>query len=225
MEKTAIIVAGGVGRRAGGDVPKQFHLVAGRPVLWWAMRAFHLEDPATRLVVALNFDFIELWNRQQASLPESALFPYELIGGGATRFQTVRNALTACGDGGLVAVHDAVRPLATPALIRRGWEAAEESGAAVPVVPLSDSIRHIGEDGRSVPVDRSRYVAVQTPQVFRTDLLRQAYSRGESPLFTDDASVAEAAGIPVATYQGDPINSKITWPADFIVADTILSLP
>lgn len=219
MEKYAVIVAGGSGLRAGGPLPKQFQELAGRPMLWWAMDAFRREDPETRIILVVNGDYISLWNKLYGSLPEADKIPCRVCRGGASRPESVARGLQLVGqEAALVAVHDAARPLVSTELIARGWEAAMRSGAAVPVVAVADSLRMLSNAG-SEPVDRSRYVAVQTPQVFRSSVLLDAYrSVADYSGFTDDASLVEAAGHQVALFDGDPVNVKITHPGDAALA-------
>ena len=221
-EKYAVIVAGGKGTRAGGGVPKQFREVAGKPMIWWSLKAFQAEDPHVRIVLVLPSDAISFWQDLHSGLPEQVA--HVCVAGGASRTESVRAGLAAIPEaaGGLVAVHDAARPLVTPALISRGWAAALASGAAVPVVPVADSLRHLVPSG-SEAVDRAQFVAVQTPQVFSLPLLREAYSGMREGSFTDDASVAEAFGVMPVLYEGDPDNFKVTNPGDFIRAQILLS--
>lgn len=224
MKKSAIILAAGSGTRAGGDIPKQFRIVAGRPVIWWSVRAFLEADPDTKIILTLSQYGETIWNTFERNLPfESRLSNYAVAYGGASRWESVRNSLFFCPDEGLIAVHDAARPMITPDMVRRGWTEAEQSGATVPVVPLTDSIRKIIADDKSEPEDRSRFLAVQTPQIFKANILKDAYMRPELPTFTDDASVVESAGFSVSLYNGDSENIKITHPQDFILADYILS--
>ena len=124
-------------------------------------------------------------------------------------------------DRAWVAVHDGVRPFATPEMIGRCFAAAEQHQAAIPVVPMIDSLREREKEGGSHPVDRSRYVAVQTPQVFALPLLKRAYEQPFSGLFTDDASVVEALGEKVAEVEGLRENIKVTTPFDLIVAQAL----
>lgn len=137
----------------------------------------------------------------------------------------MRNGLMSVPDGNdaLVAVHDAARPLVSVEMISRGWLAAEESGAAVPAVSMTDSIRRI-EAGVSVSVPRKDYVKVQTPQVFDASLLKHAYEGTLSDLMTDDASVVEAAGHKISLYEGSPYNMKVTEPLDIKIAETLIEL-
>ncbi len=227
IRKYAIIVAGGSGLRAGGDIPKQFQAICGRPMLWWSLKAFYDEDPSCRLIVVLHPGFFDDWDRLCSELMEEQI-PHEVVCGGRTRAESVANGLMAIPikeNDGIVAVHDAARPLVTTGIIRRGWEKCMESGfGSVPVVPVTDSLR-VCSGGKSQAVDRSLYVCVQTPQVFPLQSLRTAYRQADtlSVQFTDDASVVEASGFYVSLYDGSPENIKVTHPSDFTVAGLLLS--
>lgn len=237
MQKYAVIVAGGSGSRMGGGIPKQFRTISSRPVVWWSMKAFHDEDPETRLILVLPKDFISLWRDFFSTLPEEDRFPHETVAGGNSRTESVRNGLDLVDiEESMVAVHDGARPLVSPSTISKGWEAAQKLKAAIPVVPVIDSLRKIEsrkkidspdskEDLRllrSVSVDRSDYVAVQTPQVFLSRLLKEAYAAAHEKNFTDDASVVESYGHPVALFEGDPENIKITNPKDMAIAAILM---
>lgn len=224
MRKYAIIVAGGVGSRSGDMLPKQFHKLLGRPMLWWSLRAFHAEDSATRIMVVMHPDYITMWRDMFESLPPEERIDHEICSGGASRAASVSNGLSALGveDESLVAVHDAARPLIEAPMISSAWRAASDNGCAVPAIAVSDSLRHLDGRGGSEAVSRSEYVAVQTPQTFRGDLLKRAYEQPLRPDFTDDASVAEAAGMKVALFEGSPVNMKVTNPDDFAVAELLL---
>ncbi|MDE6290563.1 MAG: 2-C-methyl-D-erythritol 4-phosphate cytidylyltransferase [Muribaculaceae bacterium] len=222
--KYAIIVAGGVGSRSGDSLPKQFHDLAGHPMLWWTLKAFHDENPDTTLIVVMHAGFIDYWKE----IAGDDCAPHFLTCGGATRKDSVAAGLALIPDSsrGLVAVHDAARPLASVSLIKNGWIEAAGHGAVIPGVPVSDSLRKgTADDNKSV--DRSLYFAVQTPQVFDISLLKEAYRKAESAkdtVFTDDASVAEWAGKRIHIFEGDPLNIKVTYPADFrIAADMLLN--
>lgn len=218
-----IVVAGGSGQRFGSEVPKQFLPLAGEPVLLRTVKCF--EAVATRIVVALPERHIAQWK----SLCEAGGYRaanVAVVAGGESRYHSVANALAtlpAAADDAIVLVHDGVRPLVPRQVISDAVAAAVAYGAAVPVVPLIDSIRHLDEDGGTTAVPRAEYVAVQTPQAFRLGLLREAYAAGFSPLFTDDASVVEAAGGVVARFAGAPANIKITYPDDLLIAAALLS--
>lgn len=221
MERIAvIIVAGGSGRRCGGPRPKQFALLGGMPVLARTIGRFAEALPGAEIVVVLPAEHIAFW-RDLAARFEVA--PHTVTEGGAERFHSVRRGLAALrSTPELVAVHDGVRPLASVELIRRVAAAAAEHGAALPAVEPVDSFRET--DGvSSRAVDRRRLRIVQTPQVFRTELLRAAYAAEYRPEFTDDASVVEAAGHAVFLCAGEPFNLKITRPEDLLIAETLLA--
>lgn len=217
---TILIVAGGRGTRMGGPQPKQFLQLAGRPVLMHTLEAFDRWDASARLIVVLPEDQIEMWKR----LCEAYAFGriHHVVAGGETRFHSVQNGLGAVASDGLIAVHDGVRPLVAPSVIAACFAAAADGGAAVPVVPVVESVREVDADGGSRPVDRTRLRVVQTPQVFRADVLRAAYCLPYDPRFTDDASVVEASGVAVRLVPGNRENIKLTTPMDLLLAEQLM---
>ena len=217
---TILIVAGGRGTRMGGPQPKQFLELAGRPVLMHTLEAFDRWDASARLIVVLPEDQIDTWKR----LCEAHVFgrTHHVVAGGETRFHSVRNGLGAVASNGLIAVHDGVRPLVAPSVIAACFAAAADGGAAVPVVPVVESVREVDADGGSRPVDRTRLRVVQTPQVFRADVLRAAYCLPYDPRFTDDASVVEASGVAVRLVPGNRENIKLTTPMDLLLAEQLM---
>lgn len=217
---TILIVAGGRGTRMGGPQPKQFLELAGRPVLMHTLEAFDRWDASARLIVVLPEDQIDTWKR----LCEAHVFGriHRVVAGGETRFHSVRNGLGAVASDGLIAVHDGVRPLVAPSVIAACFAAAADGGAAVPVVPVVESVREVDADGGSRPVDRTRLRVVQTPQVFRADVLRAAYRLPYDPRFTDDASVVEASGVAVRLVPGNRENIKLTTPMDLLLAEQLM---
>lgn len=225
MKKAAIILAGGEGLRAGGGEPKQFRMLQGKPALWWSLKAFRDEDPATRLIVVIHPNFIDEWEKTVADLEPDERFEQTIVCGGKSRWHSVFNALMeiSADDELYVAVHDGARPLITPSMISRGWECALRNDSAIPSIPLSDSIRHLYGQGESHSVARKDYVAVQTPQIFKSEIIKRAYAQPESADFTDDASVVEALGLKVSLYDGEPDNIKITYPRDLQVACIIMN--
>lgn len=222
MERTAvIIVAGGSGRRMGEGLPKQFRFLGNMPVLARTIGLFADALPGAEIVVVLPEGHISFWKDLAARFDVAG---HRVVAGGAERFDSVRCGLKALtGDPELIAVQDGVRPLGTAEMIRRVVRAAAEHGAAIPVVEPVDSFRETDSAGNSHPVDRSRLRCVQTPQVFRADVLRNAYAAEFRPAFTDDASVVEAAGHPVCLVPGERGNIKLTAPEDFIVAEALLT--
>ncbi len=223
LTKYAVIVAGGVGSRSGDSLPKQFHEICGHPMLWWTLKAFHDEDADTKLIVVMHADYIQYWK----DIAGDDCAPHLITEGGATRKDSVAKGMELIPESneGFVAVHDAARPLASIRLIRDGWKEASKYHAVIPGLRMSDSLREgTPDDNRSV--DRSRFFAVQTPQVFDLKLLKDAFKQAEkadSSLFTDDASVAEWAGNKIHIFEGDPTNIKVTYPGDFRIAEDILS--
>lgn len=215
-----IIVAAGSGSRFGAALPKQFCLLGGRPVLMETIdrtRSFG----RGKIVVVISDSMRDFW---LDLCREHSFTSPDIVAGGATRYDSVKNAIAAYGaDADIITVHDGARPLAGPEIMRRVVEAIE-SGAqgVVPAIPVTDSLRLLSPDGASEAVDRASFRAVQTPQAFSGTLLREAYSLPYRPEFTDDASVAEAAGASIAIVDGSPENIKITHPADIILADTYM---
>ena len=215
----AVIVAGGRGLRMGAELPKQFLPLRGEPVLMHTLRQFAPE--VKELILVLPADQQGLW--QELCTQHQFTVPHRIADGGATRFESVRSGLSKLPEQGLVAIHDGVRPLVSRALIRRTFEVAETSGAALPACPVTDSLRLLGEEGMSEAVERARYRAVQTPQTFDLSRLHRAYEQPFSPLFTDDASVYEAEHLGAITLvEGEETNIKLTTPRDLLLADLLL---
>lgn len=226
-----IILAAGSGSRFGADIPKQFCLLDDSPVIYHTIEA--IRAAATEgdvIAVVINPEMMDLWAdlaRLCPGLSRVRLLPV----GGATRVESVANALAATGDieADVITIHDGARPLVDTATVRRVTDAAKTSGrAAVPVIPLSDSVRLLtGPEGESRPVDRSRLRAVQTPQAFPANLIREAYRMADhnDPTLTDDASVYESVRPPLPSpilVDGSPRNIKITNPHDIFLARAII---
>jgi 2-C-methyl-D-erythritol 4-phosphate cytidylyltransferase len=220
--KTAIIVAGGMGRRMQSPVPKQFLMLAGKPVIFHTIDKFLQFDASIKLIIALPEESMPTWETLCRQMNFTT--PAHIARGGETRFHSVLSALAFAGNNELIAVHDAVRPLVSVETIKRTFEAAGNSGAAIPVLPPADSLRRVAPDG-NYPVNRSEYVIVQTPQVFRSEILFEAYQQNYDPSFTDDASVVQKAGFPISLVEGNPENIKITSPADLKMAEFLLQNP
>lgn len=221
MESTGIIiVAGGSGRRAGGVRPKQFAFLAGVPVLARTINNFAAAMPGAEIVAVLPEQHIEFWKNLAARFDVAA---HTVAAGGAERFDSVKNGLAALTTGPeLIAVQDGVRPLGSQELIRRTVAAAAEHGTAIPVVEPVDSFRET-DGAASQIIDRRRLRIVQTPQVFRAELLRRAYETEYRPEFTDDASVVELSGEAVFLCEGERANLKITTPEDTVIAEALLA--
>lgn len=217
--RSAIIVAGGVGKRMASPVPKQFLLLRGKPVLCHTIEAFHGFDPEMRIIVVLPKEQVDMWRtlctKHQFSIEHT------VVNGGKERFHSVREGLNAVAHDGLVAVHDGVRPLVSVELIDRCFAAAEEHGSAIPVVPVISSVREVIRDG-SRALDRSSLRLVQTPQCFRVPLLRKAFELPYDPAFTDEATLLERTGTIVHLVEGEERNLKVTTPEDLRVAEGLI---
>ncbi len=216
VKRHAIIVAGGSGSRFGEELPKQFQLLAGRPVLYHSI--FLLSRVNAEVIVVLPADRHAYWK----SLLETHELPVDhvTVPGGDSRTESVRKGLDLVRGAGLVAVHDAARPLASPALAESVFSAAAKHGSAIPVVPVDQSLRKIEGDS-SMAVDRSAYRLVQTPQCFDAGKLKAAYDRAPGKTFTDDATAYEAAGHEVFLVKGERSNIKITASGDLGMAETL----
>ncbi len=226
MKDFIIIVAGGSGTRFGSATPKQFLPLNGRPVLMHTIERFDraCSDRPHFIRVVLPEDHIATW--EALCKQHDFTVPHRVVMGGATRFHSVKNALSYCDyphPDALILIHDGVRPLVSDHLILLARGTAARYGSAVPVVPVTDSVRQLDADGGSHIVDRSTLRAVQTPQCFNLEKLQKAYAQPYNPLFTDDASVYESMyHEPVALFDGDPKNIKITHPADLAVAEMLM---
>ena len=232
-DKYLILVAGGSGTRMGGNIPKQFMEINGRSILHHSLSRFVSAVPDIRVLTVLSDEWKQPWT--EYCYRHNLTVPQKLVTGGITRFHSVKNALEKVPDGAVVAVHDGVRPLVRGEVLRRIFSAAETSPAVIPVIPSVDTLRVVRRrelpDGQVVfePVpgvspDRNMLFRVQTPQVFHSELLKAAYSRPYETSFTDDATVAESAGIPLSFVEGDPLNIKITTPDDLVFAKAVLSV-
>jgi len=217
--RAAIIVAGGMGRRMGGSIPKQFMLLGGKPVLCWSIETFHAFDHAMPIIVVLPEQQIMMW--RTLCMGHNFHVPHEVVAGGEERFHSVREGLKLVVGDPVVAVHDGVRPLVSVELLARCFAAAETHGSAIPVVPLSSSVREV-KGGSSQAIDRSHLRAVQTPQCFRAALLRKAFERPYDPAFTDEATLVERLGEPVHLVDGDERNLKMTTTLDLRIAEALL---
>lgn len=218
-QRGVIIVAGGKGQRMGSSLPKQFLMLGNEPILAHTINRFHEALPKAEIVVVLPEEHIPLWQNLSARF---TVAPHKIAQGGSERFYSVKNGLEALSQSvEYVAVHDAVRPLVSKKLIIKLMLAVENNPAVIPVVALSDSVRELrGEESHII--DRSTLRLVQTPQIFHAELLHRAYAQAYRPIFTDDASVVEAAGGKITLIEGESQNIKITTPTDITIAQAIL---
>jgi 2-C-methyl-D-erythritol 4-phosphate cytidylyltransferase len=219
MQKYAVIVAGGSGKRMGTEIPKQFLLLKGKPVLYYTIKAFLKAFTDIKIILVLPDEHMELGKEIVDGYFDDKQI--QITQGGDTRFHSVSNGLKLIDKESIIFVHDGVRCLVSTELIEQCYNAAMETGSAVPVVDCKDSVRKITEQGNE-PVDRTSLKLVQTPQTFHSKILLPAFSIDYKERFTDEANVVEAFGLKVTLVQGEDSNIKITNPIDLIVAENIL---
>ncbi len=222
MPNYAIIVAGGKGERMGQHIPKQFLELAGKPILMHTIEKFYNTFPQLKIILALSENQFDYWEELCYKYGFTKI-PHQIVAGGKTRFDSVKNALALVKESGIVAVQDGVRPLVSATTIKNCFKQAEQSGTAVPVVDVVDSLRFIfKQDNTNKAVARNCYKSVQTPQCFKTDIILKAYQQDFDETFTDDASVVEKLGYKIDLVEGNTENIKITSPIDIALAETIL---
>ena len=217
-----IILAAGTGSRFGGKLPKQFCLMAGRPLLMHTIDGMRRALPGAKITVVLASSMMVYWKElcRQYGYHSPDVTP-----GGATRWESVRNAVlldSPYGEKEIILVHDGARPLVDKRMVEMLVDSARLVGAVIPVVAVTDSLRHLDGKGLSHSVDRSKFVSVQTPQAFDAQLLCEAYGQPFSPAFTDDASVVEALGHNITLVEGSSSNIKITNPGDIETAELLM---
>jgi 2-C-methyl-D-erythritol 4-phosphate cytidylyltransferase len=218
VKNYVVIVAGGSGQRMLSEIPKQFLNLSGKPILLYSLEAFADAIPDIYIILVIPETHIETW--QEILKDHKVDIKHTIVTGGETRSQSVKNGLQQVSEPGLVAIHDGVRPLVTPSVIKRLFAEAAIYGNAIPVVPVSDTARRVDGDQHML-IDRSQLRLVQTPQIFHSDELQNAYKKLAGS-FTDDAAVFEAAGYEVHLCEGEPENIKLTKPLDMLFAEAIL---
>lgn len=220
MKYFAVIVAGGSGMRMNAALPKQFLILNGKPIMMHTILAFQAAPQQPEIIVVINQAYFDIWK----NLCEEYNFniPHTLVPGGNTRFDSVKNALALINEKAIVAIHDAVRPLISPAIIAKAYQQALNLGNAVVAMPSKDSVRVQNENGVSKNLNRNDVYLVQTPQTFPSEILKIAYEQEYQESFTDDASVVEMSGENIHLVTGNPENFKITFPVDLLLAELIL---
>ncbi len=220
-EVYAVFVAGGSGTRMGSEQPKQFLELGGVPILQRTVERFLEAEPSAKVITVLPATHVDEW--KELCIRYAVSFPQVIVKGGITRFHSVLAALEKVPPGAIVSIHDGVRPLVPASLVRAMLDAMSAPGgpeALIPVLPVTDTLRSI-VPGAPAP-DRSAMVAVQTPQMFLSEKIKAAYRQPYDTMFTDDASVAERAGMVISTIHGDKFNIKITTPEDLRLARLLL---
>ena len=232
-EEFVIIVAGGKGLRMGGDIPKQFLPIGGKPVLMRTLEQFRAYSETLQIILVLPEAQQDYW--QELCKQYEFQVDYQIANGGQTRFHSVQNGLALVPDDaeGVVGVHDGVRPFPSIEVITRCYETARQTKAVIPVIPVVETVRQILPSNQSNPnavsnpssitVPRDQYRLVQTPQTFDIQLLKAANRQPYNDGFTDDASVVESYGHPITLVEGNRENIKITTPYDITVAEAIIN--
>lgn len=224
-QHTVIIVSAGSGTRMGTDLPKQYMPVNGKPIVIWTILKFLAFDPDIRTILVIGEGrekhFDPIFKKYVKDDEELGKCNITITKGGKTRFDSVMNGLKLVESSGLVGIHDAVRPMVSVNTIRRCFEVAAQKGSAIPVVEIEDSIRMLDRAGNS-PLDRDLLRRVQTPQVFMTDRIKQAYRSSPQGNLTDDASVYEKIFRKITLVKGNYENIKITRPFDLQIARLFL---
>lgn len=217
----SIIVAAGSGSRFGAQMPKQFCPLKGKPILMHTIEAMRKALPDGDMILVLSQSAVALW---QELCQKHRFTSPAIVLGGETRFHSVKNALEhqLASRADVILVHDGARPLIAPPVISQLVEKAANGTITIPVTPVVNSLRHILPDGTTEAVNRSEFCQVQTPQAFPAAALLEAYRQPFTPQFTDDASVAEAAGFTVTTIPGNTENIKITLPSDLLIANALI---
>lgn len=218
MKLAAIIVAGGAGKRFGADKPKQFLLLNKKPMFEWSIIAFKKIKECVQVVLVVPKD------KLQSMLKYKKLYGIDIVCGGKERFDSVKNGLNIVKDDiSLVAVHDAARPLITEKIIKDVVESAEKFGGAIAAVASKDSVKFSKSGTRiTKSLDRKTIWNAQTPQIFKKDILKKAYSKKISKSTTDDAQLVDKTGIKSALVFASYENFKITEQTDFLLAEVIL---
>ena len=219
MMKFAVIVAGGSGQRMGTDIPKQFLLLHGKPILHYTITTFLQSFPDLQVILVLPKQHVLMGGKLIKSIADADRI--KIVEGGETRFNSVKNGLLHVQHPSIVFVHDGVRCLITQELIHTCYESALLHGSAIPAVSATDSIRIIDGENNSM-IERDKVRIVQTPQTFTSDILTNAFKQEYRPSFTDEATVVEASGNKVHLVEGDYNNIKITRPIDLLIAENLM---
>ncbi len=221
MKFYAIIVGGGTGSRMQSDLPKQFMLLQGRPVLMHTIEAFYNSEIKPEIILVLNVDFHSYW--EELCIKYNFQIPCQLVKAGSNRFYSVKNGLKAIKGRAIVAIHDAVRPLVSARLIKDTFEQSMNFGTAVAALKSQDSVRQLNGES-TVHLNREDIYLIQTPQVFKSNILIKAYKQDYRNEFTDDASVVERSGVNIHLVEGENRNLKITFPEDIHLAEYFLGI-
>lgn len=219
MQEYAIITAGGIGKRMGAKKPKQFLEIKNKPILQHTIDVFKSYNKKIKIILVLPMEHIVTW--KNICEDKGYKIDYEIAVGGKERFDSIKQGLKFISKDGLVAIHDAVRPLVSEKTIKETFKSAKESGNAIPVMPVVESLRMVNSI-KNIAVDRKQFQLVQTPQCFQVSLIKEAYKQNYNPNFTDDASVLEKLGYKINLVEGNRENIKITTKEDLKFAKAFM---
>lgn len=218
MTRTIIITAGGIGKRMGTELPKQFMELKGLPVLMHTIQKFYIYDSSIQIIVTLPEDWISFW--EELKLSHQFKIPHQIVSGGSERYDSIKNAIYSA-NGELIGVHDGSRPCVSVQTIEQAFNSAAKNGSGVPCLPMSESIREV-EVSTSHARNRSNFRIVQTPQCFKSEILKEAYGQSFHSGITDDASLVEEMGQEIYLTEGNVENIKITYLQDLRIAELFI---
>lgn len=219
-EFSIIITAGGIGKRMGTTIPKQFIEIGGKPILIRTLEIFHSFDPNAQIIVTLPKEWQNYWTDLLKGC--NCSISHTIVDGGDERYHSIKNALKHC-NGSYIAVHDGVRPFVSYDTLKRCFEAVKIQHQIVPVIPIKESIRK-KTDQQTIAVNRTEYVTVQTPQCFLKATLEKAYEHTYHEGVTDDATLVEHAGFPIYLVDGNEENIKVTSKIDLLLAEKLCGI-
>lgn len=219
MNTCAIIVAAGQGHRFNDPVPKQFHNISGKPLIYYSLKAFFDFSPKVKIILVLNKNWMEYW--EELCKSKNITIAHEVVEGGENRSESVHNALKIIEGNSCVMIHDAVRPCLSINLIQDLYNGFIKKGNAVPSLPITNALRKVHGD-KSEWVDRSLYYSMQTPQVFRASDLKDTFHKNDQSSFIDESEMMDKNGMEINLISADPNNIKITYPLDIQLASLIL---
>jgi 2-C-methyl-D-erythritol 4-phosphate cytidylyltransferase len=220
MKKYAILVAGGSGTRMNTSTPKQFLLLNNKPLIYYTINTFLNTFDDIDIVLVLPEEHLETGNSIISTYFQDKKIT--IVIGGKTRFDSVKNGLNHVAENSIVFVHDAVRCLVSADLITRSYHQTLEKGNAIPAIASKDSVRIVTGDANK-SIDRTTVKQIQTPQVFKSEILLPAFETAFQSFFTDEASVVEHFGHPIFLIEGEENNIKITHPIDLLIAEKLMA--
>ncbi len=219
MKKVVIITASGSGTRSKSKIPKQFIIIKNKPIIFYTIEKFYDYNPNIEIIVTLNQKYFKYW--QELIKKYNFTINHKIVEGGETRFDSIKNAISTIPNNCLVAIHDAVRPFISSKVIKKCFLDAKKLGNAVPFIKINESVRKIDKD-KNIWVNRNDFILIQTPQVFRSDIILSAYNLTHNSDYTDDASLVESMGYKINLVAGNLENFKITTPYDITLAKLLI---